>query len=202
MKWIGLTGGIATGKSTVTGLIESRGFSVIDADQISHELTQISEPGYQEILSHFGADILDPSFRLDRKKLGEIIFSSPAQKKILENILHPLIQDRVQELKEFYKLKGKSVLFYDVPLLFENNLSEQFDAVLMIWCQPEIQVMRLINRNSLSQGQAEQRIMSQMPLSEKIKKATYCIDNSGSEYELIKAVDVFLETVTGRTLVL
>jgi len=202
MKWIGLTGGIATGKSTVTGLIESRGFAVIDADHISHELTQLAEPGYVQILSHFGNEILDPALKIDRKKLGQIIFSSPGQKQALEQILHPLIQERVQELKEGYQVAGKSVLFYDVPLLFENNLSSQFDSVLMIWCQEDIQLKRLMKRNNLSQEEALQRIRAQLPMSEKIKNSTYCIDNSGSEYELIMAVDVFLQHLTGRTLVL
>jgi dephospho-CoA kinase len=202
MKWIGLTGGIATGKSTVTGLIESRGFVVIDADQISHELTQLAEPGYLQVLSHFGNDILEPSLRIDRKKLGQIIFSSPEHKQALENILHPLIQERVQELKQSYEDAGKSVLFYDVPLLFENNLAFQFDSVLMVWCQEDVQLKRLMKRNNLSQEEALQRIRAQMPMPEKIKNSTYCIDNSGSEYELIMAVDVFLQQLTGRTIVL
>lgn len=202
MKWIGLTGGIATGKSTVTGLIESRGYKVIDADRISHELTQLAQPGYVQILSHFGNDILDASLRIDRKKLGQIIFSSPEQKKILEGILHPLIHERVQELKDEYEAHGASVLFYDVPLLFENDLSAQFDSVLMVWCQEDIQLQRLMIRNKLTQAEALQRMQAQMPLTEKIRKANYCIDNSGSEFELIMAVDVFLQQLTGRTLVL
>jgi dephospho-CoA kinase len=201
MKWIGLTGGIATGKSTVTGLIESRGYSVIDADQISHELTQLAEPGYLEILAHFGNDILDTSLRLDRKKLAQIIFSSADQKNQLEKIMHPLIQERVQDLKQGYKDKGTSFLFYDVPLLFENNMASQFDSVLMVWCQEDIQLKRLMQRNKLTEAEAQMRINAQMPMSEKIKNANYCIDNSGSEYELIVAVDVFLQQLTGRTLV-
>lgn len=202
MKWIGLTGGIATGKSTVTGLIESRGYKVIDADRISHELTQLAQPGYAQILSHFGNEILDASLRIDRKKLGQIIFSSVDQKKVLESILHPLIQERVQELKDEYEAHGASVLFYDVPLLFENNLSDQFDAVLMVWCQADIQLERLMKRNNLTEAEALARMQAQMPMTEKIRKSTYCIDNSGSEFELIMAVDVFLQQLTGRTLVL
>jgi dephospho-CoA kinase len=202
MKWIGLTGGVATGKSTVTGLIESRGYKVIDADRISHELTQLAQPGYVQILSHFGNDILDASLRIDRKKLGQIIFSSPDQKKVLEGILHPLIQERVQELKDEYEAHGASVLFYDVPLLFENNLVAQFDSVLMVWCQEDIQLQRLMKRNNLTQVEAQARMQAQMPMTEKIRKSTFCIDNSGSEFELIMAVDVFLQQLTGRTLVL
>ncbi|MBC7457965.1 MAG: dephospho-CoA kinase [Bdellovibrionaceae bacterium] len=202
MKWIGLTGGIATGKSTVTGLIESRGFTVIDADRISHEMTQLAQPGYVEILSHFGSDILDASLRIDRKKLGQIVFSSPEHKKVLENILHPLIQERVQELKDHHEVHGASVLFYDVPLLFENNLTVQFDSVVMVWCQEDIQLQRLMKRNNLSQAEAQTRMQAQMPMTDKIRKSNYCIDNSGSEFELIMAVDVFLQHLTGRTLIL
>jgi dephospho-CoA kinase len=202
MKWIGLTGWIATGKSTVTGLIESRGFAVIDADRISHEMTQLAQPGYLQIVSHFSDDILDASLRIDRKKLGKIIFSSLEQRIKLENILHPLIQERVQEIKEHHKVHGASVLFYDVPLLFENNLETQFDSILTVWCQEDIQYQRLMKRNNLSLAEAQARIQAQMKMSEKIKKSNYCIDNSGTEFELIMAVDVFLQQVTGRTFVL
>lgn len=200
MKWIGLTGGIATGKSTVTGLIESRGFTVIDADQISHQLTQIAEPGYAQIVSHFGNEILDTSLRLDRQKLAQIIFSSPEKKLQLEHILHPLIQEKVQELKQLHEAHGKPIVFYDVPLLFENNLASQFDAVLMVWCHEDIQIKRLKLRNNLSDNEALMRIKAQMPMNEKIKQADYCIDNSGTEYELIMAVDIFLEEIIGRKL--
>lgn len=193
MKWIGLTGGIATGKSTVARLIESRGFPIIDADQISHELTQFGNEGYHQIIAHFGQAVLNESLRIDRKKLGEIIFNSPNEKTKLENIMHPLIQDEVLEYKKAYEAKYTPVVFYDVPLLFENRIQSQFDAILVVWCQRDIQLNRLMLRNNLNQTEALSRIKAQMPLAEKIFGATYCIDNSGSDYEIIFAVDAFLE---------
>lgn len=194
MKWIGLTGGIATGKSTVARLVESRGYPVIDADQISHELTQIGNPGYQQILNHFGENILNESLKIDRKKLGDLIFNSKSEKKALEDILHPLIQAEVLEIKSAYEMKRSPVLFYDVPLLYEKNQQAQFDAVVVVWCQPEIQLHRLMERNNLTESEALSRIKAQMPMSHKISQASYCIDNSGSEYEIIFAVDYFLKT--------
>jgi dephospho-CoA kinase len=196
MKWIGLTGSIATGKSTVARLIESRGFPVIDADKISHDLTQFGNEGYQQIVTHFGSDILDEKSKIDRKKLGELIFNSVAEKAKLESILHPLIQDKVQQLKSDYQLKRTPVVFYDVPLLFENNLQSQFDSILVVWCQRDIQLQRLMLRNNLTMDQALSRINSQMSQSEKIFAATNCIDNSGSEYEIIFAVDTYLDKLT------
>lgn len=196
MKWIGLTGGIAAGKSTVARLIESRGFVVIDADQISHQLTQISHEGYERIVSHFGPEILDENLKIDRKKLGHIVFSSDEKRKILEGILHPLIQSRVQKLRREYQNRGTQILFYDVPLLFENHMETQFDATVVVWCDAKTQLKRLMQRNRLTEVEALQRIQAQMPLSQKIKTATYCIDNSSSEYELILSVDVFLENLS------
>jgi dephospho-CoA kinase len=194
MKWIGLTGGIATGKSTVARLIESRGFPIIDADQISHEITQFGNEGYTQIVDHFGSSVLNEQLRIDRKKLGQLIFNSPEAKNQLESIMHPLIQAEVAELKKAYEVKRIPVLFYDVPLLFENKIQSQFDAILVVWCQRETQLNRLMLRNNLSKTEAQSRIQAQLPLADKIFGASYCIDNSGSDYEIIFAVDAFLES--------
>lgn len=195
MKWIGLTGGIAAGKSTVARLIESRGHTVVDADKISHEITQIHEEGYQQTLHHFGPEILDERMNINRKKLGEIIFASEAKRQLLESVLHPLIHARVQSLKAQHASRKAPFLFYDVPLLFEKKMESQFDATLVVWCDARTQLQRLMERSKLTEAEALQRIHVQMPLSHKVKSATYCIDNSGSEYELILAVDVFLENL-------
>jgi dephospho-CoA kinase len=194
MRWIGLTGGIATGKSTVARLIESRGFPIIDADQIAHEITQFGNEGYAQVVEQFGSEILNAQLHIDRKKLGQVIFNSAEKRRLLEGILHPLIQDEVQEQKKGYELKRVAAVFYDVPLLFENKIQSQFDEVLVVWCQRDTQLNRLMLRNGLTQDEAVSRIKAQMPLSDKIAQATYCIDNSGSEYEIIFAVDAFLKS--------
>jgi dephospho-CoA kinase len=187
MKWTGLTGGIATGKSTAKKLIESLGFPVIDADQISHSLTEPGALGYHGILSQFGRDILiDGSERIDRKKLAARVFASLPQREILENILHPLIQKEVQNQRELHKSGSHKICFYDVPLLFEKNLQSQFDTTLLIWCDPVTQLNRLMKRNGLSEEEARLRMGNQMSLVEKVKRADFCVDNSGDEADLEK----------------
>lgn len=188
MKWIGLTGGIATGKSTVARLLEGLGFPVIDADQISHRLTRRGEEGYLKVTQEF-KNIVGADLEIDRKKLAEIIFNNSSEKQKLESILHPLIQKEVQRLRQTYQLSGQLVCFYDIPLLFEKNLKSQFDQVIVVWCDPQIQLERFIFRSKVSKDEALIRIKAQLPMSEKICQATYCIDNSGSESVLISLVN-------------
>lgn len=184
MKWTGLTGSIATGKSTAKKLIEGLGISVVDADQISHKLTEVDQLGYQKILSHFGSSILHSDLTIDRKKLGQIIFSDINQKNVLENILHPLIRDEVQNLKKFYEKSGAEICFYDVPLLFEKNMQEQFDHIVLVWCSPPIQLARLMMRNQLTETEAKLRMSHQLPMSVKIKQSHFCLDNSSDIEDL------------------
>ena len=189
MKWYGLTGGIATGKSTVAGLLQSRGFAVIDADQIAHQITGKNEPGYDLIIKDFGLGVLDSDQNIDRKKLGQIIFNNLELKSKLEAILHPLIHQKVQFLKADYKNKNHKMCFYDVPLLFEKNMETQFDAVILVYVQPQIQLQRLITRNHLTFSEAEIRIKNQSPMPEKIKKSHFCLDNSTDVSDLEHQVD-------------
>ena len=184
MKWTGLTGGIATGKSTVKKLLEGFGIPVVDADQISHKLTEQGAAGYNGILSHFGNEILTADQSLDRKKLGQIIFSDAARKSELENILHPLIQQEVQIQREMHQHRDADICFYDVPLLFEKNLAGNFDHTVLVWCDTKTQMDRLLNRDHLSETEAFLRIGNQLNLVEKVKQADFCIDNSGSVHEL------------------
>lgn len=200
MKWIGLTGGIATGKSTVARLVESLGYPVIDADQISHEITRFGQPGYVKVVDIFGSEILKENGEIDRKKLGQIIFSDINKKEVLEGILHPLIQDQVIKLKQKYQAEGAALCFYDIPLLFEKNLQSNFDYVLTVWCDTETQFKRLVARNifaGLSKAEAEKqatiRIENQLPISKKISQSQFCIDNSGSEESLIQIVSNWLK---------
>jgi dephospho-CoA kinase len=196
MKWTGLTGGIATGKSTAKKLIEGLGYPVVDADQISHRLTEPGGLGYHGIVSQFGREILvENSDRIDRKKLAAKVFSSLPQREILENILHPLIQKQVHHERELHKLNSHKICFYDVPLLFEKNLQSQFDTTLLIWCDPATQLQRLMNRNGLTEDEARIRIGNQMSMVEKVKLANHCIDNSGDENDLEKQLKRLLPTL-------
>ena len=193
MKWIGLTGGIATGKSTVSRLFESRGVPVIDADKISHSATKIGAEGYNLILKEFGTEYLLPDLRLDRQKLGDLVFKQIDHRKKLEAILHPIIQAEVQSLRQTHRDNGHLKCIYDVPLLFESKLESHYDETIVVWCDVEVQIERLMQRNRIDREQALLRISNQMPLSEKIKKATHCIDNSGDELSLIHMVDQLID---------
>lgn len=193
MKWIGLTGGIATGKSTVARLIESLGYPVIDADQISHQVTRFGQSGYEHVVSCFGTKILKESQEIDRQKLAQIIFSDTQEKNNLENILHPLIQNEVLKIKTKHQNNQVRICFYDIPLLFEKKLQKNFDAVVTVWCDAEIQLSRLMLRNHLTQIEALRRIENQLPLSDKISQSQYCIDNSGPEESLIQIVSNWIK---------
>jgi dephospho-CoA kinase len=178
MKWTGLTGSIATGKSTAKKLIEGLGISVVDADQISHKLTEVGQLGYKKILSHFGSSILHADLTIDRKKLGQIVFSDINQKYVLENTLHPLIRDEVQKLKKYFENSGAEICIYDVPLLFEKGMQEQFDHIVLVWCNPQVQLERLMRRNQLNEAEAKLRMGHQLPMALKIKQSHFCLDNS------------------------
>jgi dephospho-CoA kinase len=189
MKWIGLTGGISTGKSTVARLLESSGYPVIDADQISHQLTTLRKEGYLKILSHFGTEILKENQDIDRKKLGQIIIHDPHQKQILESILHPLIQNEVQKKKAELIELNTTMAFYDVPLLFEKKLKDQFDATIYVFCQESIRLKRLCLRDQITEDQARLKISLQMNQIDKIAQSDFCVDNSGSELSLVHLVN-------------
>lgn len=188
MKWTGLTGGIATGKSTAAKLIESMGVPVVDADQISHRLSEVGQAGYEKIVSHFGQQILNNDLSIDRKKLGQIIFSDAQLKSDLENILHPLIKIEVQKKRKEYQSSGVSLCFYDVPLLFEKNLSKDFDTTVLIWCDNSTQLERLMKRNGLTIEEAYLRIKNQMPMIDKVRLSEHCVDNSGDIEDLEKQI--------------
>ncbi|MBC7420477.1 MAG: dephospho-CoA kinase [Bdellovibrio sp.] len=195
MKWIGLTGGIATGKSTAKKLIEGLGIPVIDADLISHQVTAAGAEGLRQVVFHFGNEILNPDQSLNRKKLGSIIFADIDHRLKLENILHPLIQAKVQKLKMQYQAAGHQICFYDVPLLFEKNLEKLFDRVVLIWCDRQEQLTRLMLRNQFSPEEAELRINSQTLMCEKVRHAHYCVDNSTDLDSLEIQINYLIKTL-------
>lgn len=184
MKWIGLTGGIATGKSTVKNKLVSLNIPVIDADMISHEITQAGGLGYEQIVSHFGKDILNTDQSLNRKQLGDIVFGDAQKLLQLERILHPIIQAEVQKRKKKHFASGEALCFYDVPLLFEKKLETQFDKIVLVYAPVTTQVERIMVRNNLTHTQALARINAQLPMSQKINRAHFCLDNSTNQDDL------------------
>lgn len=195
MKWIGLTGGIATGKSTVSQTLQAQGYRVIDADQIAKEVVQKGSRGLDLVVQHFGPAVLGPDANLDRKKLGAMVFSDLEKRKELEAIVHPLIQARVHELKMQAELDHCRVCFYDVPLLFEKKLQAQFDQVWLVSCSPETQLQRLMLRDHLDQQAAQSRIQAQIPITEKEKMADLVLHNDADIENLKKQVDAAIQSI-------
>ena len=197
VRIIGITGGIASGKSTVTEFLRQQGYQVIDADQVVHEL---QEPGgrlYQALLSTFGPAILQEDGRLDRSKLGAMIFGNPdllAQSSQLQNeIIREELAGRRDLLAE-----TEDIFFMDLPLLFELQYEDWFDQIWLVDVTKETQLSRLMARNALSQEEAEKRIAAQLSLQEKRKRADVLIDNNGSLEETLRQIRDALQKLERR----
>lgn len=177
----GLTGGIACGKSTVAQYFQDLGACIIDADRVGHELIEPDCPAYQEILEHFGIEILDSSGRIDRKKFGRVVFGDPQELLALNAIVHPRIIGRTQELAaEQQRRDPHAIVIVDAALIFESGIGGNLRKVMVAWCRPEQQVERLMAKTGVSREEAERRINAQMPVEEKRRRADYLIDCSGS----------------------
>lgn len=175
---IGITGGIASGKSTVTEFLRQQGYQVIDADQVVHELQEPGERLYQALLSAFGPAILQEDGRLDRLKLGAMIFGNPELLEQSSQIQNQIIREELAGRRDL--LAGKEDIFFmDLPLLFELGYESWFDQVWLVDVTEETQLSRLMTRNALSQEEAEKRIAAQLSLQEKRNRADVLIDNNG-----------------------
>lgn len=180
---LGLTGGIATGKSTADAFFKHNGLAIIDADEIAHSIMNQGQPGYRAVVKQFGLNYLNHDNSINRKKLGDLIFNNKAELKHLNEITHPLIKKEMLNQLKAAKKKYKIVVL-DVPLLFESQCDYLCDQILVITLPEKIQIERLIKRNNLTRIAAIKRIKSQMPLSEKVAMATYVIANTGTIKEL------------------
>lgn len=192
MRWIGLTGGIGSGKSAVTSLIRARGYTVIDADEVARRVVEPGSPGLAEVVQAFGGGVLFPSGSLDRKKLAEQVFGKKNELERLEAILHPRVQAEVARERAAAAARGEAMAFYDVPLLFEKNLGAQFDAVVVVWCTEDQQIERAMKRDGATREQILKRLAAQTPMSEKKMKADVLIDNSGTLESLPAKIDTAL----------
>lgn len=197
VRIIGITGGIASGKSTVTEFLRQQGYKVIDADQVVHELQEPGERLYQALLSTFGPAILQEDGRLDRPKLGAMIFGNPdllAQSSQLQNeIIREELAGRRDLLAEM-----EDIFFMDLPLLFELQYEDWFDQIWLVDVTEETQLSRLMSRNALSQEEAEKRIAAQLSLREKRKRANVLIDNNGSLEETRQQIRNALQKLERR----
>lgn len=190
---IGLTGGIASGKSTASAYIEDKGYPVLDADKFARKATAKGGPSYKGIIEAFGKAVLAENGEIDRKKLGSMIFNDPEQRKVLNNLVHPEIRRMMNEERD--RLKQENHVFLDIPLLFENQLDDQCDITLTIYVDESIQKARLMERNGLTEPEADSRISSQMPLSTKKDRSDFVMDNSGTRGDLYAQIDEFLNKI-------
>ena len=193
MRWIGLTGGIASGKSTVGQILEKNGFSVVDADLLAREVVKPGQKPYEEIVSYFGPEILSEDQTIDRKKLADIVFKDHEKLEELERMTHPHIGFLAEQKRKEMQDRGDQVGFYMIPLLFENNLKSHFDQVVVVKCSQDNQVGRMGSRDGFSEDEIQHRVSAQVPLSEKALLADIVIENDGSladlEENVIKAIE-------------
>jgi len=189
MLTVGLTGGIASGKSTVARLLQERGCAIIEADLLAHEYLQPENPVSQEVIHEFGAGVLDPSGKIDRAKLGELVFGHAERIARLNAIIHPhVLKEIARQLQELKRTGETDIAVVVAALHIETGYYRTFDRLAVAWCRPEQQIERLIKRG-LTPEQAERRIASQMPLEEKRRLADDQIDCSGTLEETISQVD-------------
>lgn len=197
-KTIGLTGSIATGKSTVSKWFAQQGIPVVDADQIAKEVVEPGQKAYQKIVSTFGEEILQDNQFIDRKKLGKIIFSNPTKRDQLNHIVHPIIIDRMTEEIARYRQLKEPVIILDIPLLFENELSYLVDKVVVVYTTPRQQLERLMQRDQLTEQEANERISAQMSIDVKVSLADHVINNSGSVNETQIQCIQFIDMIKTR----
>ncbi|GAB6932912.1 dephospho-CoA kinase [Calditerricola satsumensis] len=195
---LGLTGGIACGKSTVLAMFARRGIPTVDADVLARRVVEPGEPAWREIVERFGADILLPDGRIDRKRLGALVFADEAARLDLNRIVHPRVRAAMWHEVEEAERRGAKLVVCDVPLLFESGLEDRFDAVMVVYVPPEEQLRRLMARDGLTREEALARIRAQMPIEEKRRRADYVIDNSGPLAATERQVDAFLRQVGVR----
>ncbi|MEV5037426.1 dephospho-CoA kinase [Bacillus sp. AFS026049] len=189
---IGITGGIASGKSTVSLYLQELGFTIVDADLASRAVVEPGEEAYHQVVKAFGEDILLTDGNIDRVKLGSIIFNDQEKRLLLNGIVHPAVRNWMRVKTEAALSSGEETVFMDIPLLFESKLTFMVDKTLLIYVDEQVQLKRLMNRNGLSEAEALARINSQMPLADKKALADAVIDNNGDINETKRQLKAIL----------
>jgi dephospho-CoA kinase len=195
LKLIGLTGGVGSGKSTVSAMLQELGAEVIDADEASHAVYEPGSPGFAAVVREFGPEyVLDG--RIDRAKLGELVFHSMDARHRLNDIVHPLVREWMAARTAEAAQRGAEVVVQDVPLLFENGLERLYSTVVLVYVPEKLQLMRLIEGRGLNDERARTMIAAQMPIEEKKMLAHHVIDNSGSREKTRKQVESLWKQLT------
>ncbi|QHS22981.1 dephospho-CoA kinase [Virgibacillus sp. MSP4-1] len=189
---IGLTGSIATGKSTVSGILKEQGLPIVDADQISRIVVEPGERAYQGIVDTFGEEVLYEDGTLDRKKLGSIVFTDESKREQLNAIVHPEVRRKMLEMRDEYVKKGYRAVVMDIPLLFESRLTHFVDQTVVVYVGEETQLKRLMERDNSSGEEALQRIHSQLSIEKKAEMADAVINNEGTVQETSEQVHELL----------
>ncbi len=192
---IGLTGGIASGKSTVSALLKEHGIPIVDADLIAREVVEPGKPVYQQIVEYFGEGILLADRQIDRKKLGEIVFSEESKRQALNAIVHPEVRKEMSRQAQDALKRGNKLVVMDIPLLFESKLEHMVDKIVLVYVPADIQLTRLMERDEIDEQQAMKRIRAQLPIETKKAVADYIIDNSGTREQTREQVERLLATL-------
>ena len=200
MKIIGLTGGIASGKSTVSRALRELGAIVIDADEVAHTIMEPGKPAWEDIIEHFGSGVLNADQTIDREKLGAIVFNNPERLQVLNQITHPRVGEQFKQIITTLRAeKSDAVLFMEVPLLYETHMERICDEVWVVWVDEETQIQRLMKRDGLSREDALKRIDAQMSLDEKARRADFVIDNRYSIEETIESATKYYNNILANS---
>ncbi|QKQ31571.1 dephospho-CoA kinase [Staphylococcus saprophyticus] len=182
-KVIGLTGGIASGKSTVSELLSAHGFKIVDADIASRQAVEKGTKGLERVKESFGEQAIDENGEMNRAYVGEVVFNQPEKRLELNEIVHPIVREIMEKEKAQYLSEGYHVIM-DIPLLFENNLQDTVDEVWLVYTSESIQIDRLMERNNISMEEAKARVYSQISIDKKRRMADHEIDNRDTKLEL------------------
>lgn len=202
MLVVGLTGGIASGKSTAAAYLKTLGAPLVDCDVIARKVVERGQPAFKAIMQSFGSEVLSSDGSLNRKRLGEIVFSNPALRLKLEEITHPFILAHMQQEIREHTANSRLPVIVDIPLLYENNLGNMVDLVVLVYAPYERQLERLMHRDGFDEKVAKLRLKAQMPIEKKRALADYVVDNTGSIEQLKAQVDALwkeLKEIANRT---
>ena len=191
-KIIGITGGIASGKSTVTNFLREQGFQVVDADAVVHQLQKPDGRLFEALVQHFGQEIILENGELNRPLLARLIFSNPQEQEWSKRIQGEIIREELATLRD-QLAQTEEIFFMDIPLLFEQDYVAWFDETWLVYVNRDVQVERLMKRDQLSQNEAKSRLAAQWPLEEKKDLASHVLDNNGNQEQLLTQVRILLE---------
>lgn len=191
---LGLTGGIATGKSSVSAIFKEYDIPIVDGDLIARAIVEPGQPALQEIVQTFGSEMLFADGTLNRKKLGRVIFADPVKRHQLDQLMDQYLRQGINEQIKTYQEQGVPLVIADIPILYEKDYTASADQVMVVYVSPEIQMKRLMIRDQLTEQEALERMRSQLPIDEKAKRADYVIDNQGTLAETRQQVVSWLTT--------